>query len=49
MALMKISGMGLPIDASGYVMLVYASQATLPIRKLAGFLIDTNGSILVPG
>lgn len=49
MAIMKISGMGLPIDANGYVMLVYASQATTPIRKVAGFLIDTNGFILVPG
>jgi hypothetical protein len=49
MAMEKISGMGLPIDANGNVMLVVASQAVTPIVSLGGFLIDANGFVLVPG
>lgn len=49
MAMEKISGMGLPIDANGNVMLVFASQAVAPVVSLGGLLIDANGSVLVPG
>lgn len=49
MAITKISGMGLPTDANGYVMLVYASQAVSPVVSLGGFLVDANGFVLVPG
>lgn len=45
----KISGMGLPTNANGYVLLIFASQATAPIVSLGGFRIDANGNVLVPG
>ena len=49
MAITKISGMGLPTDGSGFVMLIPASLATAPIVSLGGLLIDANGFVLVPG